>query len=481
MAEINDNIEKLYRALEKEGFDDIGTPEQFREYVGDSANISDLHKALSGAGYDDIGTEKEFSAWLNEGKQVQQPATQTPQTPSVTAQPTNAVGEVLDHNGQPYSQEVLKRYNAPDNKAGNFKDLSQIAKEVEREQMAPTDPALDEGARIGAGLGMIAAMQQQQPQPQENPFSAENPSMMQPKPAEMPLMFKDAKQQSQIPELSKQWVKEKAAEEAMPADTNADFGKRMATLEKAGNAEAARLMNRKEYDQRNFDKFYEDHVAPVFGEQRQKGEQKSHEAVKDIPRYDIPGAQSGFARMFESSIAEAKHTDPKKIADATLRRVQDDNGAGGFGDYVLSRMGINGGTGEDDGSQPQLSEREKEWMKRLFAKETDEVASKIIDRIYDQYKQEDAPKSVLEYIGGKALHENMVSSLYDALVRRAAGSRRSGLDLCVRIREYRQVLPELRQPEARRRGMQELRLSVPGPGESAEILPELRHEDRIKN
>ena len=71
MADLNDNIEKLYRALEKEGFEDIGTPEEFREYVGDSANISNLHKALAGAGYDDIGSEKEFGDWLNEGKQAE--------------------------------------------------------------------------------------------------------------------------------------------------------------------------------------------------------------------------------------------------------------------------------------------------------------------------------------------------------------------------------------------------------------------------
>lgn len=36
--------------------------------------------------------------------------------------------------GQQYPDEVMRRYNSPDNKAGNFKDLSQINSEYEQEQ-----------------------------------------------------------------------------------------------------------------------------------------------------------------------------------------------------------------------------------------------------------------------------------------------------------------------------------------------------------
>ena len=434
MANTNDNIDVLYKALDKAGYDDIGTPDEFRQYVSDSKNVETLHKALGNAGYDDIGSLDEFSSWLSPAP-AEEPAAPVGQSKpagngmvsSVVQddgyqQPTDALGNPITNNGQPYSQEVLKRYYSPDNKAGQFKDLAQIAKEAGREQMGPTDPALAEGAKIGAG--MIAQMRQQ-PQ-QENPFSAENPSMMQPKGYQPPLPFKEKademKQLSKDPNLNKYWAgRQGESERRMVEQSPRGFGYTMEGIQQANEAEGARQMNRNAFDQQNFDKFYESHVAPVFGEERKKGEQRTREAVKDIPRYDVPGAQSGFARMFESSVAEAKYKDPEKIANATLKRVQDDSTEGGFGDYVLSRMGINGNTG-DGGDSPQLSEREKEWMQKLFSKETEEVADKIISRIYDTYKQENTPKNVLDYISGKAFHENMAASLYDAMVRRAAGS-----------------------------------------------------------
>lgn len=63
----------------------------------------------------------------------QQPATVVVHT---YPQPTDGNGNILTHNGQPYSQEVLKRYYSQDNKAPNFKDLSQIANEWDQQQLA---------------------------------------------------------------------------------------------------------------------------------------------------------------------------------------------------------------------------------------------------------------------------------------------------------------------------------------------------------
>jgi hypothetical protein len=96
MAEYSDNIEQLYRALEKKGYNDIGTQDEFRQYVTDSANVSELHKALSKAGYDDIGTEQEFSDWLgsvkkSEVKPAETPADSVPDTmPDTTGSVVNA-------------------------------------------------------------------------------------------------------------------------------------------------------------------------------------------------------------------------------------------------------------------------------------------------------------------------------------------------------------------------------------------------------
>ena len=43
MAKTDDNITTLYKALSKEGFDDIGTQEEFRTYVSTSDNVRTLH------------------------------------------------------------------------------------------------------------------------------------------------------------------------------------------------------------------------------------------------------------------------------------------------------------------------------------------------------------------------------------------------------------------------------------------------------
>lgn len=411
---------------------DLGSYEEFNSKMDNADSRRKLYDFIDKDGKYDIGDFDYFDKAMQPA--IQEEPASSPQTPSVQGsdQPTNAIGNPLYHNGEQYSQAVIDRYNSPENKAPNFRDLSQIANEIDREQSVSR-------MRTTGGAGYIPPQQFQMVEPQQpaaiepsepsepsepqqpESFTAENPSPMQPEQYQMPLMFKDKiGQQSQDPNITQQWIKDKAEAEAMPGKTGIDFAERMAALEQAGDTEGARLLNRNEFDKQNFDKFYEGHIAPVFGEERQKGEQQTREAVKGIPRYDVPGAQSGFARMFESSVAEAKFKDPEKIANATLRRVQDDNSEGGFGDYILSRMGINGGG--DGGDSPQLSDREKEWMKKLFSKETEEVTEKIINRIYDTYKQENTPKNVLDYISGKAFHENMAASLYDAMVRRAAGS-----------------------------------------------------------
>lgn len=61
---MNDNINKLYSSLQKEGFEDIGTEHQFRNYVGKPENVGVLYDALAKEGYEDIGSAEEFSKWL---------------------------------------------------------------------------------------------------------------------------------------------------------------------------------------------------------------------------------------------------------------------------------------------------------------------------------------------------------------------------------------------------------------------------------
>jgi len=64
MANTNDNISKLHQALKNEGYNDIGSEDEFRTFVSSSDNVKKLHQSLKAAGYDDIGSEDEFDRWL---------------------------------------------------------------------------------------------------------------------------------------------------------------------------------------------------------------------------------------------------------------------------------------------------------------------------------------------------------------------------------------------------------------------------------
>lgn len=68
---MKDNINKLYSSLQKEGFEDIGTEEQFRNYVGKPENVGVLYAALAKEGYEDIGSADEFSKWITSGASKQ--------------------------------------------------------------------------------------------------------------------------------------------------------------------------------------------------------------------------------------------------------------------------------------------------------------------------------------------------------------------------------------------------------------------------
>ena len=433
MADYKDNIEKLYRTLESQGYTDIGTPDQFRTYVSDSANVSKLHQALDKAGYTDIGTPEQFSKWLNpDGYGTKpKPAQQKPQE---YQQPVTHSGDTMTHNGQPYSQEVLAAYNSPDNTGENYRDLATIANEMEGR-------GVQRPASTPAAKPVVEKpfMSKRNPAP----FTEESPSPIAPEKYQMPLMFKDkaeeAQAMKQAPNLTQGWVNRQAEAQRMAANpaSEPDFGKRMEAQQKATEVENARKANRRDFDQQNFDKLYDEHVSPVLAEERKEADKRAQEAYekskeedRQAGTFNMPTGHAGFGKAFETNVLNEKYTDPEKIANETLKRVQEDDS---FGDYILSRMGIND-NGNDGGDSPQLSEREKELMKLLFGQETQEVAGQIIRRIYDTYQAENAPKSTMQYIAGKAFRENMVAQLYDAMVRRAANS--SGMREQLRAMAY---------------------------------------------
>lgn len=64
MANIND-VEKLYNALKRDGYDDLGTLDEFTSRVSDRDKAQKLYEAMQRDGYDDLGTADDFFGRLN--------------------------------------------------------------------------------------------------------------------------------------------------------------------------------------------------------------------------------------------------------------------------------------------------------------------------------------------------------------------------------------------------------------------------------
>ena len=121
---MDDNIKKLHQALIDDGYDDVGTEQEFRDYVSDSKNVATLYNALSEAGYDNFKDQKSLETYLS-GKA---PVAQKPSTPQSSGQ---SVSSYKKEQAE-YPQEVLDAFNSPDNMPGNFKDLAQLNDEYQR-------------------------------------------------------------------------------------------------------------------------------------------------------------------------------------------------------------------------------------------------------------------------------------------------------------------------------------------------------------
>lgn len=389
--------------------------------------------AVAAPAAQEVPVTQEAAQQQQPAQAVQQPKQEpVPQpSPAPVQQPQQQQADMLAG----YDPEVVRRFYDPSNRAGNFKDLAQIASEYEAEKQGKATRWNTTG---GAGFvpplqfpigHPLAPQPAQKPQAQPKAQVMDRPSPLMPQEEEKISLtpFADrAERIRQLASLSPQELNAYWADRQREADRRTvEFGHRgfaymQEGFEQAQEVDAARRLQRQDYDRKNFGDFFDKHVTPVFKQERKAGEQRASEAISKIPKYDVPGAQSGFARLFETEMHYEKNTDPEKIVGGTLQQVQKDDS---FGDYVMQRMGIDAKKESADGAAvPQLSQREMDYMHNLFAKETGEVADQIVQRLYDQYQSESAPKSVLDYIAGKAFHENLASTLFNAMVRRAAGS-----------------------------------------------------------
>lgn len=184
---MDDNIKKLHQALIDDGYDDVGTEQEFRDYVSDSKNVATLYNALSEAGYDNFKDQKSLETYLS----AKAPVAQKPSTPQSSGQSVYS----KEKKQTQYPQEVLDAFNSPDNKPGNFKDLAQLNDEYQRGELKKPgliSQALGMMPKVDAGNigkeqkmgGMIANMllgdNMQQPeqtqQPQDNNQQIQQPS-----------------------------------------------------------------------------------------------------------------------------------------------------------------------------------------------------------------------------------------------------------------------------------------------------------------
>lgn len=124
---MDDNIKKLHQALIDDGYDDVGTEQEFRDYVSDSKNVATLYNALSEAGYDNFKDQKSLETYLS----AKAPVAQKPSTPQSSGQSVSSKGIKQTQ----YPQEVIDAFNSPDNKPGNFKDLAQLNDEYQRGEL----------------------------------------------------------------------------------------------------------------------------------------------------------------------------------------------------------------------------------------------------------------------------------------------------------------------------------------------------------
>lgn len=178
---MDDNIKKLHQALIDDGYDDVGTEQEFRDYVSDSKNVATLYNALSEAGYDNFKDQKSLETYLS----AKAPVAQKPSTPQSSGQSVYS----KEKKQTQYPQEVIDAFNSPANKPGNFKDLAQLNDEYQRGELKKPgiiSQALGMFSNVDAGNigkeqkvgGMIANMLlgDNMQQPHDNNQQVQQPS-----------------------------------------------------------------------------------------------------------------------------------------------------------------------------------------------------------------------------------------------------------------------------------------------------------------
>lgn len=129
----DDKLKNLYSVLKKDGYDDIGTEEQFRDAMKDKGKANQLFSVLKNDGYDDIGNdENAFYDALNpvvSESETLQPVVQTEQQ-SVSQQPateqpwepTEAEKNVIQEDLNRMTRRTLQMTDAFNERVDNIQE-----------------------------------------------------------------------------------------------------------------------------------------------------------------------------------------------------------------------------------------------------------------------------------------------------------------------------------------------------------------------
>lgn len=140
---MDDNIKKLHQALIDDGYDDVGTEQEFRDYVSDSKNVATLYNALSEAGYDNFKDQKSLETYLS----AKAPVVQKPSTPQSNQQSVST--ETKPQVAQPAAKPAAEKPKE-DNRSWFTKWMTGSLPEEEKLETADKEPGL-----IAKALNMI--------------------------------------------------------------------------------------------------------------------------------------------------------------------------------------------------------------------------------------------------------------------------------------------------------------------------------------
>lgn len=142
---MNDDILKLYKSLQKDGYGNLGTSDEFRERLKDENNRKKLYDSLTKDGYGNLGTFEEFSGRLtrpmaDQTDAVRLDAPSMPETVGTPAAKPDTIAPVLDKAimptvelSEPVHEDVRTDFNDEPAVLGRLSAAQRELEDIERQ------------------------------------------------------------------------------------------------------------------------------------------------------------------------------------------------------------------------------------------------------------------------------------------------------------------------------------------------------------